>query len=73
MTLEEILSAAVSLRLKWQWVEIPFSAIKPNPYFQPPGADLDAPFNVSDVREIGFAPQVEGSGRLAISPFRLVD
>lgn len=57
----------------WQTVRIPFDQIRPNPYFQPPGADSDAPIDVSDVAEFGFAPHDETAGRLAISRFLLVE
>jgi hypothetical protein len=53
----------------WQIVRIPFADIRPNPYFQPPGAKTGAPIDVSDVRFIAFAPQDRTSGRLAIGRF----
>ena len=57
----------------WQTMEIPFSEIKPNPYFQPPEADTDASLDVSEVAHIGFAPQANPAGRLVISKFVVVD
>jgi hypothetical protein len=56
----------------WQTIEIPFSDIKPNPYFQPPGADTNAPLDVRNVERIGFAPQTAPAGRLAISKFVVI-
>ena len=53
----------------WQTVRIPFADIRPNPYFQPPGAKTGAPLDVSDVKWIAFAPQDQASGRLAIGRF----
>lgn len=50
----------------WQLVRLPFDTIRPNPFFQPPDARTGGPIDVSDVREIGFAPQDQTSGRLAI-------
>jgi Carbohydrate binding domain (family 11) len=58
---------------QWQTVEIPFSQIEPNPYFQPPGANRDAPLDVSKVERIGFAPQTKPAGRLVISRFVIVE
>ena len=58
---------------KWQEIEIPFADIKPNPYFQPPGAKTDAPLDVSEVKAIGFAPQSPAAGRLAITPFTVIE
>jgi Carbohydrate binding domain (family 11) len=53
----------------WQRVRIPFNEIRPNPYFQPPGAKTGAPLDVSEVKGIAFAPHDQASGRLAISQF----
>jgi len=58
---------------EWQTVRIAFAQIKPNPYFQPPGAQTGAPLDVSSVKAIGFAPQDPGAGRIAIGPFVLAD
>ena len=58
---------------RWQTVRIAFDQIRPNPYFQPPGAKTGAPIDVSEVLRIGFAPQDPGAGRLAISSFVVVD
>jgi hypothetical protein len=55
----------------WQPVRIALDEIRPNPYFQPPGAKRGAPIDVSDVRWIAFAPQDRASGQLAISRFVL--
>jgi hypothetical protein len=56
----------------WQTVRIPFDEIRPNPYFQPPGAKKGAPIDVSEVRHIGFSPQDQNAGRFAISRFVVV-
>lgn len=58
---------------EWQTVRIAFAQLKPNPYFQPPGAKTGAPLDVSEVKAIGFAPQDPGAGRIAISRFVVVD
>jgi hypothetical protein len=60
------------LKEGWQTVRVAFDVIRPNPYFQPPGATLGAPLDVSDVRFIAFAPQDRTAGRLAISGFVVV-
>src|SRR5262245_39340689 len=52
---------------EWQAVRIPFDEIRPNPYFQPPGAKTGSPIDVSLVRFIAFAPQDKMAGRLQIS------
>jgi Carbohydrate binding domain (family 11) len=52
-----------------QLIRIPFDEIRPNPFFQPPGAKTGAPLDVSDVKGIAFAPQDPTSGRLAIGRF----
>jgi len=57
----------------WQQIELPFAEIRPNPYFQPPGADPSAPLDVSNVARIGFAPQTDGPGHLAITRFTVVN
>ena len=57
----------------WQSVRIPFSEIRPNPYFQPPDAKTGAPIDVSDVKFLGFAPQDKTAGRLAISPVVVIE
>jgi Carbohydrate binding domain (family 11) len=53
---------------EWQTVRIPFSEIRPNPFFQFPDASTGAPLDVSDVKAIAFAPQDKTTGRLAIGP-----
>jgi len=50
----------------WQLVRIPFDGMRPNPYFQPPGARTGAPIDVSQVMFVAFAPQDQTGGRLAI-------
>lgn len=50
----------------WQRVRIPFDEMRPNPYFQPPGARTDAPMDVTQVMAVAFAPQELSSGRLTI-------
>jgi hypothetical protein len=57
----------------WQTVRISFDQIRPIPYFQPPGANIGAPIDVSEVLRIGFAPQDQAAGRMAISRFVVVD
>jgi hypothetical protein len=52
---------------QWQPIEISFAEIKPNPFFQLPGANKASPLDVSDVKQIGFAPQVNESGRMFVS------
>jgi hypothetical protein len=54
---------------RWQVVRIPFADIRPNPYFQPPGAKTGGPIDVSDVKFVAFAPQDQTSGRLTIGRF----
>jgi hypothetical protein len=54
---------------RWQPIEISFAEIRPNPFFQPPGAKRDSPLDVSDVAGIGFAPQVREPGRMLVSRF----
>ncbi len=61
-----------NLKEGWQSVRIAFDDIRPNPYFQPPGARLGAALDVSDVKFIAFAPQDRTSGRLLISKFVVV-
>ena len=53
----------------WQTVRIPLDQIRPNPYFQPPGANTGAPIDVSEVARLGFAPQDKSAGELTISGF----
>jgi hypothetical protein len=60
------------LREGWQSVRIAFDDIRPNPYFQPPGARLGAAIDVSDVKFIAFAPQDRTSGRLVVGRFVVV-
>ena len=60
------------LKEGWQSVRIAFDDIRPNHYFQPPGARLGAAIDVSDVKFIAFAPQDRTSGRLVISRFVVV-
>ena len=60
------------LKEGWQPVRIAFDDIRPNPYFQPPGAKTGTAIDVSDVKFIAFAPQDKTSGRLTISRFVVV-
>ena len=53
----------------WQTVRIPLDQIRPNPYFQPPGANTGAPIDVSEVARLGFAPQDKSAGQLTIGGF----
>jgi len=57
----------------WQSVRIAFDAIRPNPYFQPPGAKTGAPIDVSEVARVGFGPQDTSAGRFTISRLVVVD
>jgi hypothetical protein len=57
----------------WQTVRIAFDRVRPNPYFQPPGANTGAPIDVSEVMRIGLAPQDQAAGRLAISRIVVVN
>jgi hypothetical protein len=57
----------------WQTVRIPLDSIEPNPYFQPPGADLDARLDVHDVARIGMAPQDPEAGRFSVTDIVLVE
>jgi hypothetical protein len=54
---------------EWQLLQIPFDEIRPNPFFQPPGAKTGARLDVGDVKFIAFAPQDKVLGRLAIGRF----
>ena len=56
---------------EWQAVRIPFDEIRPNPYFQPPGAKTGSPIDVSGVQFIAFAPQDRTAGRLHVGPLAL--
>src|SRR5262245_5612543 len=40
----------------WQTVRIDFAAIRPNPFFQPPGATVSAALDVTEVKLLAFAP-----------------
>ena len=42
---------------EWRAVRIPFSGIRPNPYFQPPGAKTGASMDIGHVGGFGLAPQ----------------
>jgi hypothetical protein len=57
----------------WQPIRISFAEIRPNPYFQPPGARSGAPIDVSEVNGLAFAPQDKTAGRLAISRFVVIE
>jgi len=56
----------------WHLISLPFRDLRPNPYFQPPGAKTGAPLDISDVSGISFAPQDSAAGRFAISQFVLL-
>lgn len=56
----------------WQTLRVPFGEIKPNPYFQPPGAKLGSSLDVSDVRYMALSPQDSSSGELAIARISVV-
>jgi Carbohydrate binding domain (family 11) len=53
----------------WQAVRISFDQLRPNPYFQPPGARTGAPIDVSEVKSIAFAPHNQASGQLMLTQF----
>ena len=56
----------------WQTVRVGFDEIRPNPYFQPPGAKLGSRIDVSEVKWMAFAPQDSEAGRLEIRRVELV-
>jgi hypothetical protein len=58
---------------RWQTVELFFSDWRPNPYFQPPGANKDAPLDVRAVTALGFSPQSAEAGSLSISKVVVID
>ena len=58
---------------EWQDVRISLESIRPNPYFQPPGAKKGLPIDVSEVKAIGFAPQDPAPGQLAVGRIELVE
>ena len=51
---------------EWQTVRIRFDDVRPNQFFQPPGAKTGAPIDVSEVKFVAFAPQDQTAGRFAI-------
>jgi hypothetical protein len=51
---------------EWQALRIPFDEIRPNPYFQPPGAKTGSSIDVTDVKFVAFAPQDGTAGRLHV-------
>jgi hypothetical protein len=57
----------------WQPVRVAFDAIRPNPFFQPPGAKKDAPIDVGEVARIGFGTQDQSAGRFTLSRLVVVD
>lgn len=57
----------------WQPVTLSLRAVRPNPYFQPPGAKIGAPIDVSEVTGVAFAPHDQSSGRLSISKLVAVE
>jgi hypothetical protein len=57
----------------WQSVRIAFSEMRPNPFFQPPGAKTGSPIDVSEVTAIAFAPQDKTAGQLALGRFVVSD
>ena len=67
-----VYTARTDLKEGWQPVRIAFDEIRPNQYFQPPGAKTGTRIDVSDVKFIAFAPQDTTSGRLTISRFVVV-
>jgi hypothetical protein len=63
----------VDLTSGWNDVRVAFDEIRPNPYSQPPDAKPGSPLDVSEVNAIGFAPQDEVAGSLALTHFVLSD
>jgi hypothetical protein len=57
----------------WQPVRVGFDALRPNPFFQPPEAEIGAPLDLSDVSAFAFAPHHRHPGRLAIGRFVLTE
>jgi hypothetical protein len=55
----------------WHTVDIPLDQVRPNPYFQPPGAKTGAPIDVSEVAGIGLAPQGKSGGQLMVGRIML--
>ena len=47
-------------------------ALHRHPYFQPPGANLEAPINLTKVDGVALAPQDRLAGKLAIGQVVLV-
>jgi hypothetical protein len=56
---------------RWQRATIRFASLRPNPYFQPPGADTSKPLDVHAVRAIGLAPQTGAAGSFSIGRLTL--
>jgi len=56
----------------WQTVRVDFDKIRPNPFFQPPGAAVGKPMDRSEVNGLGFAPQDRAAGRIAIGRIVLI-
>ena len=56
----------------WQQIHVPFEEIRPNPYFQPPGAKVGTPLDVGDVAFVAFAPQDPAAGWFAITKLVVV-
>ena len=57
----------------WQPIRVSFDAIRPNPFFQSPGANKGAPLDVSEVTRIGLGTQDPVAGRFTISRLVVVD
>jgi hypothetical protein len=57
----------------WQPVRIELAAIRPNQYFQPPGAKMGAPLDVTEVKFLAFAPQDRQAGRIALAQIILTN
>jgi hypothetical protein len=58
---------------RWQPLCIPLAELRPNPYFQPPGADTSGPLDVRSVNALGFAPQSPESGSLSIGRLVVIE
>jgi hypothetical protein len=56
----------------WQTVRVDLDEIRPNPFFQPPGAAVGKPKDLSEVNALGFAPQDRAAGRIVIGKIVLV-
>ena len=56
----------------WHTVRVVLDSIRPNPYFQPPGARKDGAMDVSNVSSLGVAPQDSTAGTIWIRKLLLL-